>query len=187
MRTGPANVVVMVAPPEAVTILRAVLAHFPPDFPAAVVILMHAGDGHERPVANNLNSSSSLMVMPAMDGTQLRDGYATVVFPHQNLTLGPGGSFGPQHGTETLLMSLAARYRERAVAVALTALGTRETQDFRSVREVGGHTIALDEADFLWTSPAGPRVVPNEGDEVVLANMIVKRVSEILAIAPVTA
>jgi chemotaxis response regulator CheB len=121
------------------------------------------------------------MVMPGTDGTQLREGYATVVLPSQNLTIGMGGILVPEHGTETLLMSLAARYREGAVAVALTALGTREAQDFRSVREVGGHTIALDESEFLWTSPAGPRVAPAEGDELLRASDIVKRISAMLA------
>lgn len=184
MKSDTEAIVVFVAPPEAVSVLRSVLRRFPPDFPAAIVILLHAGTGKERPVADNLNVDSGLLVMPGVDGTLLRRGRATLVRADERLTVGAGGVLMPAHDSETLLMSIAARYRERAIAVALTGLGARESQDFRSFQEVGGHTIALDESGFLWTDPAGPRVAPAPGDELLPADEIVNRIVALFAAAP---
>lgn len=177
---APKNVVVFVAPPEAVSVLRAVLSELSVGFPAAIVILLHAGDGHERPVAHNLNVSSGLMVMPGVTGTELRQERAYVALPADNLVIDADGRLTAAGPSETLLSSLASRYGSGAIAIALTALDEREAEGFRRVREAGGHTIALDEADRLWTHPAGPRVVPAPADELLPASAIGTRMLAML-------
>jgi two-component system chemotaxis response regulator CheB len=200
---GVEHVAVFVAPPEAVSVIRAVLAYLPVNFPAAIVILLHVAPGRARPLADNLNVNRGLMVLPGEDGTVLRNNHGYVVLPEQRLAIGGDGRLtsaygedadddafllddssdpaGQGFGGEALLASLAARYGTGAIAIALTELDVREAEGFRRVREAGGHTIALDEADRLWTRPSGPRVVPGPADECLSTRAIGERMLRILS------
>jgi two-component system, chemotaxis family, protein-glutamate methylesterase/glutaminase len=181
------KVVVLVAPANGVTILRSVLDRLPPDFPAAIVILLHTVPGRETPVAHKLNVNPHPLVLPGSDGATLRAERAHIVFPAQNLAIGENGCLAiatEGDASEPILASLAVRYGPAGIAVALTALDAREAEGFRLVREAGGHTIALDERDQLWTESADPRVVPVAGDELVTAPLIGGRMFEILSALP---
>ena len=197
------NVVVLVSPPAAVDILRKIFASLPTNFPAAIIILLHTSQERQRPVADNLNTSSAVMVVGGCDGMMLEEGKAHVLTTEQNLIVGGDKSLVPAFGRdadsdayllrndqelpegapERILDSVALRYGKCAVAVALTLLDKREASGFRKIREMGGQTIALDESDFLWTSPPEPRVVAAEADEVLPAAQIGKRMLEMLTAA----
>lgn len=180
------QVVVFIAPPEAVSVLRAVLDKLPSNFPAAVIFLVHTGTGLERPLAENLNMSPRLLVAPGVDGTSLRNGRGYVVPQGLGIVIDKAGVLTLTPGAEpeallalqsqpliardspqadVLLASLGAYFGKGAVAVALTAISAQEAEGFRLVRRAGGHTIALDEAKRLWADSSGPRVVPGAEDE----------------------
>ena len=181
-----AQMAVFVAPSEGVAVLREVFHSLHGGFPGAIVILLHAGTGGERSIADNLNVASNFMILKGEAGTALRNGHGYVVEASSDLALGADGVLMKADGraahddallfgssvenalaSESVLASLAARYGKNGVAVALTALDGAEQEGFRRVREAGGHTIALDEADRLWADSRGPRVVPHRGDETL--------------------
>ncbi len=183
--TGPDSVgqiAVFVAPAGGVGVLREAFRSLQGDFPGAIVILLHAGDGREREVAINLNTSPSVMVLPAKAGERLRNGYGYVVPAGSRLAIGADGAFVqalPSAECEPLLASLAARNGPGAIAVALTGLGDDDIEGFNRVRQAGGHTFALDETDRLWADSSGPRVVPQAFDEVLPVAALGPRILEL--------
>ena len=192
------QVAVLVAPAEGVPVFRALHG----DFPGAIVIMLHAGDGSERSVTDNLNVASNFMILHGKAGTALRNGHGYVLKAGSDLALGADGVLTKADGrtasddallfgaavenalpSESILASLAARYGKHGVAVALTALDDAEQEGFRRVREAGGHTIALDEADRLWADSSGPRVVPHKGDETLTTSALGARMLQMTGAA----
>lgn len=186
----PHQIVVFIAPPKAVMVLRAVLNHLPHEVSAAIVILLHSGTGQERPVASNLNVNPHPMVLAGAAGVRLRRNYAYIVHPEQKLAFGGNAHLidAPPSGPDTtglpLLATLASQYGPNAVAITLTALDQPESEGFRLVREAKGHTMALDESDRLWADASGPRVVPDPEDELLVTSAIGNRVRSILSSHP---
>lgn len=183
--TGATRVVVFVSPPEGVSILRSVLGKLPSDFPAAVLFLVHGGTGGERPLANNLNVSPRLLVMPGVAGTTIQHGRGYVVLPGQPVRLASDATLSAANiyeaSTDPLLESLATHFGKDAVAVALTELTVAEANAFQLLRETGGHTIALNESNRLWADSSGPRVVPNVADELLTDEQIGPRLATVMS------
>lgn len=202
---SPESVVVFVAPKNAVSVVRSVLSGFADDFPAAMIVLLQPGDGKERPLAQNLNRRSSLLVTQGAKGTPVRNGRVTVVLGDHSLALGADGSLIAAYGnvadddailfedrseamdettrSEPLIASLAIRYGRGAVAVALTGLDGSEAEGFRRVRANGGLTIALDESERLWeirSQPATSNIRPHADDEFLLPKTIGARIRTML-------
>lgn len=208
--TSLSHVVLFIAPPQAVSVIRTILAQLPREFPAAVLFLLHSGTGQEKSIAQNLNVNSGLLVMPGRDGAQLRNDHGYVILPTQNLAIGSDGCLTSAFDADTLdddlvmhnnrispntavvesealLESMANRYRSGAIAVALTALEPREVEGFQRVREASGHTLDLDAADRHWEDSSSPKLEPEPTDEVLSAEAIGKRILEIFSSAKVPA
>ena len=138
--------------------LTAVLQHLGPDFPAGVLIVQHLDPRHRSLMADILNRRSELPVSEAKEGDVVQPGQAFVAPPNHHLLVNPGGRLVltetelvhfVRPSADLLFESMAASFRERAIAVILTGTGSDGAMGARAVKQMGGTVIAQDDkAEF---------------------------------------
>lgn len=135
-------------------VLRQILAGLPASFGAAVVVVQHIADGFGNGMVEWLNANVTLPVEMARQDGQLEAGKVLVAPERANLMLNE--SDGRIHlSTKPILLQLpsidiamqavAEFYGVRAVGVLLTGMGRDGAIGMKSIRRVGGYTIAQDQ------------------------------------------
>jgi two-component system chemotaxis response regulator CheB len=155
---GGFDVVGLAASAGGLSALTAVLQHLGPDLPAGVLIVQHLDPRHRSLMADILNRRSELPVSEAKDGDQVQPGQVFVAPPNHHLLVNPGGRLAltetelvhfVRPSADLLFESMAASFRERAIAVILTGTGSDGAMGARAVKQMGGTVIAQDEqAEF---------------------------------------
>jgi len=149
----PVRLVVIASSTGGPPVVKDILGHLAPDFPAPVVVVQHMTPGVEQGVAEWLAEGSRLEVKVAAMGDKLRPGLVLLAPPGHQLTVTPSGVIclnGNQPGkvhcpsADVTLLAAAAHYRCALVAVMLSGLGGDGTQGLAAVRVEGGATIAQD-------------------------------------------
>lgn len=150
------SIVALVASTGGPNALRTILAGLPPDLPAAVVIVQHIDGAFQESLVRWLDEESPLEVASPRPDQELWSGAVYVapagrqaeVTARRRLALveEPGAVGGHCPSGDRLLASAAEAYRDRAVGVVLTGMGTDGAAGLLRVREEGGQTIAQDEA-----------------------------------------
>ena len=134
--------------------LSRVLSEIPADFPGAIIVLQHLDPRHRSLMAEILSRRTPLPVKQAQEGNQLRPGMVYVAPPNRHLLVNPDGTLSLSQSelvhfvrpsADLLFESVAASYRERAIAVVLTGTGTDGNMGVRAVKKMGGTVIAQDE------------------------------------------
>lgn len=138
--------------------LSVVLPEIPADFPAPIVVAQHIADGFAEGMVSWLGAISKVRVKVGEDGETLAP--ATVYIApserHMMVTIGdrislierkPTDFFRPS--CDMLLLSVAATYGVKAIGVILTGMGTDGVQGMRRIKDVGGRTVAQDEASSI--------------------------------------
>jgi len=135
--------------------LEAILARWPPGFPAALVIAQHIALEFAALLADWLDQRSELTVRLAVPGDRPQAGVALVANGAEHLLLTPQRTwtYSPaphdcayQPSVDALFHSLAAHWPWPSVAVLLTGIGRDGAEGLLELREKGWHTIAQDEA-----------------------------------------
>lgn len=135
--------------------LSVILARLPADFPAAIAIVMHLSPDHESILAELLNRRTALVVKQAHSGDILCRSSVFVAPPNHHLTVAKGGCLSLSSSTaekihyarpsaEPLFASVAAVYREDAIAVVLTGGDGDGSFGVRIIKDRGGKVIAQD-------------------------------------------
>lgn len=135
-----------------------ILAALPASFPLPIVIAQHNADGFTQGMVDWLAGETRLKVKLARHGDQLAGGTAHInpsehsmhIGPEGHILLGdktPGEHYSPS--CNTLLSSVAATYRERAVGVILSGMGDDGVAGIQAIKNAGGSTIAQDAATSL--------------------------------------
>jgi two-component system, chemotaxis family, protein-glutamate methylesterase/glutaminase len=142
------------------TALTRMLSALPANFPGAVVIVQHLDPRHRSLMAEILNRHTPLLVEEARGGELLTSGAIYIAPPNQHLLVNPDGSLSLSQSelvhfvrpsADLLFESLAATYKERAIAVVLTGSGSDGAMGVKAIKTMGGAVIAQDEAtsDFF--------------------------------------
>ncbi|HKI33628.1 MAG TPA: chemotaxis-specific protein-glutamate methyltransferase CheB [Gemmataceae bacterium] len=135
--------------------LKAILAHWPATFPAAVVIAQHIAPDFAGSLADWLDEHSALAVRLALPGDRPEAGVALIANGAEHLVLAANRcwtySAEPrecpfQPSVDALFRSLAAHWPWPAVAVLLTGIGRDGAEGLLELRHKGWHTVAQDEA-----------------------------------------
>ena len=141
--------------PQAInTILGALPAHFP----LPIVVAQHIADGFTRGMVDWLGAGTRLKVLLARSGDVLAPGVVHVNPGENSMYLVKGGRiilgdkdpirrFSPS--CDTLLGAVAELYRDRAVGVILSGMGSDGVMGIRAIKGMGGRTIAQDEASSV--------------------------------------
>lgn len=156
--------------------LEQVITRLPADLPAGVLITQHMPAGFTRSMAERLDRLSSLRVKEAENGDLVRDGQVLVAPGGYHLKLDRNKkvtlSQDPpvQHvrpSVDVMMSSIAEKFRGSPIGVILTGMGKDGTQGMKSLKEVGGKTIAQDRETASIFSMPGSVIKSGYADRVV--------------------
>jgi two-component system chemotaxis response regulator CheB len=153
--------------------LTRLLASLPADFPAPLALALHIPPGYTEALARRLGTQSTLEVLEAEEGLELRPGRAVLARAGMHLRmerdgeriwarLGMAPLTTPHHpSVDVLFESAAAGWGADAVGVVLTGMGDDGLQGARAIRAAGGHV--LTESAQSCVVYGMPRVVAEAG------------------------
>jgi chemotaxis methyl-accepting protein methylase/PAS domain-containing protein len=134
--------------------LKDLLADLPADCRAALVVVQHMDPDHASALVELLQTVSPLPVVGISDGLALRPGVVHVIPQGMDLAVQGGGfhltamarSAGARLPIDPFFRSLAEAFKEQAVGVILSGMGSDGTEGLRAIKEHGGFTLAQDPA-----------------------------------------
>jgi two-component system chemotaxis response regulator CheB len=148
------DVVAFAASAGGLKALSEVLGDLPQHFPAACVVVQHVDPRHRSLMADILGKRTRLAVREAREDDRLAPGTVFIAPPNRHLLVNADGSL---HLTQTELVhfvrpsadllfeSVAASYRERAIAVVLSGSGIDGAMGVTAIHKTGGTVIVQDE------------------------------------------
>jgi len=152
------DVVAVGASAGGVEALRALVGGLPPDYPGAVLVVLHVPRDAPSALAAILDRSGPLPVIPAVVGEGLRyghiyvapnDHHLIVIDEHIRLTRGPAEN-GHRPAIDPLFRSVARAFGPRAVGVVLSGSRDDGAVGLASIAARGGTTLVQDPADALY-------------------------------------
>jgi len=154
------RLVVIGASAGGIEAVQHLLATLPPDFPAAVMVVIHLGSGATSHLAEVLGRSGSLPVQAARDGQSLLAGQVYVSVPDHHLLVegrhvavrrGPHENrFRPS--VDALFRSAAYNYADRVIGVVLSGMLDDGTSGLWTISQVGGVSVVQTPSDALYDS-----------------------------------
>ncbi|MBD2500816.1 chemotaxis response regulator protein-glutamate methylesterase [Anabaena azotica] len=130
-----------------------IICQFPPNFPAAIVIIQHLDAQFTPSLAAWLNEQTPLSVQIANPGSHLQPGKIFLAAKNQHLVLRPTLTldYEPEplacsyHPSIDVFFESAVKYwTGKGVGVLLTGMGRDGAQGLKMMRDAGWHTIAQD-------------------------------------------
>ncbi|KQS66583.1 chemotaxis response regulator protein-glutamate methylesterase [Modestobacter sp. Leaf380] len=168
--------------------LTRVIPKLPADFPLPVLVVQHMPPVFTKQFAGRLDRLSSLEVVEAVAGTQLRPGTVHIAPGDFHLTVVASGGLrrtqlnqGPAENfcrpaVDVLFRSAVAAYDGAVLSVVLTGMGSDGRLGTGAVRAAGGTVIAQDQASsVVWGMP-GSVVQAGHADEVVPLDRVAETV-----------
>jgi|SRR5579884_1010926 len=158
--------------------MEKVLAQLPPDFPAAVVVVLHLAAKHPSYLAAILARRTSLAVKQAEHGDVLAAGTVYVAPPDSHLLVTADGALRLEHSAlvhhvrpsaDTLLHSLADNYDGRCLAVVFSGTGSDGAAGAAAVKRAGGIVLVQDEATSDHFGMPSAAILAGEVDGVLAA------------------
>lgn len=154
------DVVAMASSAGGIAAIGQVLMGLPADFPAAIVVVQHLDPRHRSLMAEILGRRTRLDVVQAAEGDRIRPRTVFIAPPDRHLLVNPDGTLSLSHSelvhfvrpsADLLFESVAASYRERAIAVVLTGTGSDGSLGVGAIKKMGGTVIAQDQesAEFF--------------------------------------
>jgi two-component system chemotaxis response regulator CheB len=135
--------------------LSVILGGLPPNFPAAIAIVMHVAPDHKSLLAEILNSRSHLPVKEAHDGDMLAPSHVFVAPPNHHLLVAEDGNLKlssahakkihfSRPSAEPLFATVARVYKKNAIAVVLTGGDGDGSFGVQIIKDQCGTVIAQD-------------------------------------------
>jgi two-component system chemotaxis response regulator CheB len=147
------EVVGLAASAGGLTALTRVLSALERDFPAAVLVVQHLDPRHRSLMAEILGRRVEMPVKEATEGELIEPGRVFIAPPNHHLLVGGDGRLDltetelvhfVRPSADLLFESMAASFRDRAIAVILSGTGSDGAMGARAVRQMGGTVIAQD-------------------------------------------
>jgi two-component system, chemotaxis family, protein-glutamate methylesterase/glutaminase len=148
------DIVALAASAGGLTALIEVLSHLPADFKAAIVVVQHLDPRHPSLMAEILSRRTPLKVIQAKEGDELIPGTVYIAPPNNHLLVNSNGTASLSQSemvhflrpsADLLFESLAASYKERAIAVVLTGTGSDGAMGVEAIQKMGGTVIVQDD------------------------------------------
>jgi two-component system chemotaxis response regulator CheB len=171
--------------------LSVILGGLPPDFPAAISIVMHVSPEHKSLLAEILNSRTPLEVREAHTGDILCHGSVFVAPPNHHLLVTEGGRLELSSATaekihyarpsaEPLFASAAEIYKKNAIAVVLTGGDGDGSFGVKIIKEKGGKVIAQDRPTSQDFSMPETSIKTGDVDFILPLNKIAPKLIELV-------
>lgn len=135
--------------------LSEVVSGLPKDFGAALVVVQHLDPRHRSLMAGILARHTPLEVKEAKDGDCLHSGVVFIAPPNKHLLVNSDGTLVltqtelvhfVRPSADLLFESVAASFKERAIAVVLSGTGSDGAMGVQAIKKMGGTVIAQDKA-----------------------------------------
>jgi two-component system, chemotaxis family, protein-glutamate methylesterase/glutaminase len=148
------DAVAMAASAGGLSALSLVLSGLPGDFPAAILVVQHLDPRHHSLMADIMARRTSLRVKQAEEGDRLGPGTVYIAPPNRHLLVNPDSTLSLSQSelvhflrpsADLLFESVAAVFKDRAIAVVLTGTGHDGSMGVNAIRKMGGTVIAQDE------------------------------------------
>jgi two-component system, chemotaxis family, protein-glutamate methylesterase/glutaminase len=152
--TGAFDIVGLAASAGGLNALSNVLAALPKNFPAALVVVQHLDPRHRSLMADILSRRTPLKVKQAEEGDKLQPGRAYIAPPNKHLLVNSDGTLSltqtqlvhfVRPSADLLFESVAASYKDRAIAVVLSGTGGDGSMGIKAIKKMGGTVIVQDE------------------------------------------
>jgi two-component system chemotaxis response regulator CheB len=140
--------------------LSYVLASVPANFPAFIVVVQHLDPRHRSLMADILSRKTKLTVRQGQEGDHLAPATVFIAPPNRHMLVNADHSLSltqtelvhfVRPSADLLFESVAASFKERAIAVVLSGTGSDGAMGVRAVKKMGGTVIVQDEktAEFF--------------------------------------
>ncbi|MBS3026460.1 MAG: chemotaxis protein CheB [Dolichospermum sp. DET50] len=148
------DIVALAASAGGLTALIEVLANLPANFKSAIVIVQHLDPRHPSLMAEILSRRTPLTVVQANEGDELTPGTVYIAPPNNHLLVSSEGKASLSQSemvhflrpsADLLFESVAASYKERAIAVVLTGTGNDGAMGIEAIKKMGGTVIVQDD------------------------------------------
>jgi two-component system chemotaxis response regulator CheB len=170
------DVVALASSAGGIAALSEILGSLPGDFPAAIVVVQHLDPRHRSLMADILRRRTELDVVQAKEGDQIRPGTVYIAPPDRHLLVNADGSLSLSHSelvhfvrpsADLLFESVAASYRQRAIAVVLTGTGSDGSMGIGAIKKMGGTVVAQDQASAEFSGMPGAAIRSGNADFVL--------------------
>lgn len=150
---GAFDVVALAASAGGLRALSKILNALPKNFPSAILVVQHLDPRHPSLTARILDRRSLLAVREAAEGEHVQGGRVYVAPPDRHLLVNPDGSIAltqtelvhfVRPSADLLFASVAASYKDRAIAVVLTGSGSDGAMGIQAIKKTGGTVVAQD-------------------------------------------
>jgi len=179
--TSPFEVVALAASAGGLNALTHVLAALPEDFPAALVVVQHLDRRHRSVMADILRRRTRLAVKEAALGDQLAVGRVLIAPPDRHLLVNADGSISltqtelvhfVRPSADLLFESVAAGFRDRAIAVVLSGSGQDGAMGVKAIKKMGGTVIVQDARNAEFAGMPGAALATGLSDFVLALDEI---------------
>lgn len=144
--------------------LQRIILALPPNFPAAILALIHLAPEGQLQLANIFKGPHVIMTVLAEEGLPVRSGTLYLARPGAHLKIRPPGSIelsnaAPENGfrpsMNILFRSAAEVYGDRVIGILLSGLIVDGIAGLRSIKEKGGITIVQKPEEALYPEMPG--------------------------------
>lgn len=149
------SVVAIAASAGGLKALSQVFSALPPDLPTAITVVQHLEPQRPSLLVEILTKRTKLRVKQAEQGDLLQPSTIYLAPPNKHLLVNEDGTLDLSNSklvhfvrpsADLLFESVAASFKERAIAIVLTGTGRDGATGLQAVKEMGGRTIAQDQA-----------------------------------------
>jgi two-component system chemotaxis response regulator CheB len=189
----PIAVVALAASAGGLLALSKVLAALPAHFPAAIVVVQHLDRQHPSHMAEILGRRTSLPVKQAQEGDFLQPGTVAIAPPDQHLLVKPDGTLSLSHAelvhflrpsADLLFESVAASYKQRALAVVLTGMGSDGAMGVKAIKKMGGTVIVQDKTTAQFSGMPAAAIDTGDADFILPLEQIGPALVQLVAKGP---
>jgi len=148
------DIVALAASAGGLNAITQIVATLPAEFTAAIAIVQHLDPRHRSLMAEILSRRTSLQVKQAQEGDILAPRTIYIAPPNRHLLVNPDGTLSLSQSelvhflrpsADLLFESVAASYKDRAIAVVLTGSGSDGALGVEAIKKMGGTVIVQDQ------------------------------------------
>ena len=179
----PFEIVALAASAGGLAAISQVLGALPADFPAILVVVQHLDPRHRSLLAEIISRRTPLKVQQAREGDILTPSTVYIAPPNNHLLINPNGSISLSQSelvhfvrpsADLLFESVAASFREKAIAVILTGTGHDGNMGVKAIKQMGGTVIAQDEKTSDFFGMPGAAIATGSVDFILPLKEIAK-------------
>ncbi|MBI4558558.1 MAG: chemotaxis protein CheB [Candidatus Hydrogenedentes bacterium] len=148
------DIVAVAASAGGLSAISTILSELPERFPATIVIVQHLDPRHRSLMAEILARRTPLRIKQAEEGDDLTAATVYIAPPNRHLLVNPDSSLSLSQSelvhfvrpsADLLFESVAASYKERAIAVVLTGTGSDGSMGVQAIKKMNGTVIVQDQ------------------------------------------